>query len=424
MRRPALVLSLLSLALAPVSARAFVGPALDGAVAPSPEPASVVVFRVGRDTIVTFRPPRGARAGAPLLLPVPGSIGVDDVRTLRGDALDRVETLTEPRLVELWERDPCERASPGSPGQRGGEARPTAEARLDRDGYAITVMRPRSAAGLVGWLRGHGYPTPPRLEAAARAYVQRGYAFVVARPRPGVVGQPPLRLHVRSDRLVLPLALADRASDPLVVHVIAPERYRAVDRANVLVPTDLALHPRARERFDEVYATILDRVLARHPGAAVTEYAAPLGTCVACPTEPLTDADVDALGGDVLGPARPALDRLVLTRLRVPVGADVELAPAPPLRPARSAAQAARRPPRRAQAYAARFAIQHTWDAPRQCAAPARPRWGAALGRGRPPVRVAAPTREIIETGHLRRYLLTWTPVLRIPSRGDAAPAD
>jgi len=44
--------------------------------------------------------------------------------------------------------------------------------------------------------------------------------------------------------------------------------------------------------------------------------------------------------------------------------------------------------------------------------------------RARPAPLVARLTTDTITTGQLRRYLLTFPPVLRIPSRGDAHPAE
>lgn len=435
------------------SARAFAGFYVSRARGrPRVDSSQIVLMRDGDRAVVSVRHDyRGPAADAALVLPVPASVGRDAVRTLRPDAFDRIERLSAPRLVEFWERDPCgvrpDRRDGGGARRRDRTTRPppaTVEARFAAAEHDVAILRARRAAGLTRWLRERGYRVPPGAEEAARPYVERGYRFLVAqleasrlifegdRARPS-----PLRFHYRTDEVVLPVGLARlgaAAPQDLIVQVLARgQRYEVANRANVLVPTNLVMYGRARERFDAVYATILERVLSRHPGAMVTEYAWPAASCAPCPAAALGPTDLETFGRDAPGPT-PSPDGWVLTRLHArldgAVGSDLVLRPAAapiaggsggPYGPGGFARRIDRRV--RTNAFQARYAILHGWDRPVGCPSPRRGRWGAPPRLRRPAPLVARPTRATIPLGRLRRFLHTWAPVLRIPARGDAPAA-
>lgn len=295
---------------------------------------------------------------------------------------------------------------------------------------------PGDAGALGRWLRRRGYRPPDGLESALGPYVGAGYRFLVARvdaPRITFADDRavlvPLQFRFRSEQVVLPVRLArpsgDRPHD-LVVHVLARERMESANRDDVLVPTNLVARPPARDHLGEVYATILDRVLRRHPGAVVTEYAWDAAQCDSCPTRPLTRTDLATFGTDAMDAT--SADGFVLTRLHTwidrPQASDLALEEGRPIAGGRGLPRSADRlrewVDRRAEANAfqARYAILRPWRGALSCAAPARGRWGPPSWHRR--VTTAPPTTTIIPTGQLRRYLDSWAPVLRIPVRGDA----
>lgn len=427
------------------SARAFSGFYAGSTDAPLESRAStVVLMRDGERTVVSVRNDyRGPAADFAWVIPVPGR--VEQVRTLRPDAFDRIERLSAPRLVELVERNPCgagrarPRGDAGSPEQEAPAIRAEAQA---ADPVEVVILDAEESAALGPWLRRRGYRPDPAALAMARAYAESGHRFVVARVDAsrlqlvdGRAALPPLRFHYRSGELVMPMRLGRvgaRGPQDLVIHVLARgQRYEVANRADVLAPTNLVMYPSARERFGEVYATILDRVLRRHPGAVVTEYAWPADRCdPPCLTGGLGAADLDALGRDVIGRGASGF---VLTRLHTwisgPTGSDLVLGPAAPIaggrgRPTRAGSLAQRIDRRvHANAFQARYTILHAWSGPTACASPSRGRWGAPAPRRRVAI-TARPGMETIPTGRLRRFLHTWAPVLRIPSRDDAAAAE
>lgn len=331
--------SLLGAALvaAPATASAFCGFYVNtGGGTLTNRATQVVLMRDGERTVLTMQ---NSYDGPPedfaLVVPVPVVLHRRDVRTLPRAAIERVERISAPRLVEYWERDPCEHAVRAARGDLVdvyisnpslAESKYTLvtgvriEAKFAVGEYDVQILSARDSTDLETWLKGHGYALPDGAAAALRPYVQAGMKFFVARvaldrvtrDAHGRLTLSPLRVHYDSDRFSLPIRLgllnADGAQD-LIVHILARDRYQAANRPNVAIPTNLDVTPETRGAFAEFYAALLDRTLAAAPGAAVTEYAWRLASCDPCPGPTLDAATVAQLGGDVLWPAPPAEKR-------------------------------------------------------------------------------------------------------------------
>ncbi|MCA9604965.1 MAG: DUF2330 domain-containing protein [Myxococcales bacterium] len=426
---------------APRPARAFAGAyASRGAPVRAAE-STVVLMRDGDRTVVSLRIDPGATASdLALVVPVPAPFDRSAVRTLRPDAFERIDRVSAPRLVEFWERDPCAPPPPEATPVFENASRPpalTVEARFAESEYDVAIVRATSPAQLLGWLRREGYRAPPGLEAVVRPYADARHRFLVARldaSRVRAEGASPIRFHYRAPELALPLRLgAANAVGPqeLWVHVLARgARYEAANRDDVLVPTNLLMFPTARARFGEVYETIVDRVFQRHPDAAATEYAWPADRCEGCPGPALEAGDLDTFGRDVVGgpPSEFVHTRLHL-RLQNTDRDDLILRPGHPIAAGRGRphgyGRLSRRVDRRAteNAFATRYAILHGWARPNRCVRPSRGLWGAPPS-GRRPAALTAPRAIPSIPLRLRRFLDTWAPVLRIPSRADAPRPD
>jgi hypothetical protein len=63
---------------------------------------------------------------------------------------------------------------------------------------------------------------------------------------------------------------------------------------------------KVRSEFGPFYAALLDRTLARHPGAVVTEYSWDAASCDPCPGPTLDGSDLATLGSDALADAASA----------------------------------------------------------------------------------------------------------------------
>src|ERR1043166_1018102 len=91
-------------------AQAFCGFFVAGSNAKLTNDASqVVLLRKGNRTVMTMSNNyQGPPENFAMVVPVPVVLKKEDVKTLPMDVFDKVDSLSAPRLVEYWERDPCE----------------------------------------------------------------------------------------------------------------------------------------------------------------------------------------------------------------------------------------------------------------------------------------------------------------------------
>lgn len=427
--RLARALAVLGLVLAlcgiPGRAAAFGGFYVDGAgTARTSETARVVLLRAGLRTVASIQSDyKGPPEDFALVVPVPVVLERDSVRTLPAGVLDRVDSLTAPRLVEYWEQDPCsgaledradEKEGGGArargEGEHGGRPPPVkVEAEYSVDEYDVVVLSAGDSAALESWLVSSGYKIPAGAEAYLRPYVEAGSKFFVAkvdakrvRFKLGRALLSPLRFFYDSPTFTLPTRLglinASGVQD-LVVYVLGSERYEAANYENLTIPTNLTVRGDVRAAFPAFYGALFDRTVKGHARAVVTEYAGAT-SCEPCPagSEPLGKDDMELLGVEVL-PERP-VKPFVVTRLHArygkdSAGEDIAFRAAPPIaggQETRSGQLGEGAQPSKVDAFQARYVIRHGWEGAITCSAPEYGVWGGPpYGyRWRPPPKATA----------------------------------
>lgn len=403
--RPLAVATFGAALFASSAASAFCGFYVAGADAKLSNDATMtVLMRDGTRTVLSLRPRYdGPPNDFAMVVPVPVVLQQSNVKILPAAVFDRLDTLTAPRLVEYWERDPCYEASDNKEGGTGTRAKGAdgsmarntfgtvgviVEAQFEVGEYEIVILSARDSTGLDRWLRDHDYKIPEGAEPLLRPYVAAGSKFFVAKvdtsrvvfgPRGALLS--PLRVHYDDESFRLPIRLGllnSPGTQDLVVLVLAQQRYELANYDNLFAPTNLDVADAARARFGELYAAIFDRALGTRKGAAVTEYAWDSHGCDPCPTPPVTDEELRVLGADVV----PAMKNGgVLTRLHMRYGRDVaedlvfRAAKAVEGGDEAHAANGDARPASR-NAFQARYVIRHRWPGPVSCAAPEFGVWG------------------------------------------------
>lgn len=404
--------------------------------------SQVVVMREGTRTVISMQNDyEGPPESFAMVVPVPVAVQKENVRTLPREVFEHLEKLDAPRLVEYWERDPCARVDPS---KRVEGAAPSAsappppspsassdgvavDARFAVGEYEIVVLGAKDGAGLEAWLHREGYKIPPGSETFLRPYVSSGSKFIVAKVdiakvkmEGGKATLSPLRFHYDAPELRLPIRLgvvSSGGTQDLIVHVLGKgRRYEVANYPSVTIPTNLDVAENVKGRFVAFYAALFDRAIAKNPKAVVTEYAWDAASCEPCASPPLTDAELVALGADVLpsvSSETQTMDRglmkalgagplprrtyyglrssFVLTRLharytREAAGDDLVFREAPPLTGGRElrsgeAAQLETTATVPADghgtnAFQGRYAIRHPWAGPIACADPVRDVWG------------------------------------------------
>jgi len=398
-------------------ARAFCGFYVSGADARlSNDATQVVLMREGTRTVLSMQNDyQGPPQDFAMVVPVPVVLQKENVKTLNKDVFDRVDRLTAPRLVEYWEQDPCPKPMMDAFGAGGatgmgmgrGFAAPApasranavkVEAQFAVGEYDIVILSATDASALDGWLHANGYKIPDGAAPYLRPYVEMGMKFFVAKVDVSKVrfervgGGPeravlsPLRFHYDSEAFNLPIRLGlinSGGTQDLVVTILAPgQRYEVANYDNVAIPTNIDVSDATRREFGSFYATLFDQTLARHPRAVVTEYSWMSNTCDPCPVPPLSQADVAALGADVM----ETRNGFVITRLHAryakdALGDDLFFRAAPPIVGGREFVQSGGKLEQGARPdamnnFQARYAIRHAWTGPIACAHPQRGIWG------------------------------------------------
>ncbi|MEZ4450890.1 MAG: DUF2330 domain-containing protein [Nannocystaceae bacterium] len=360
-----------AVALSAVPAAAFCGFYVAGADAKLLSDATVVVLmRAGKRTVLSMQNDyQGPPEKFALVIPVPVILKEGDVKVLRPELFERVESLAAPRLVEYWEQDPCPSegtiglGNTGLIGKGGGGGtgsgygsrgdfapKVVVEAEFAVGEYEVVILSASESTSLDAWLRDNKYQIPEGAEPLLRPYVAQGMKFFVAKVNPKKVqfdGQgrarlSPLRFHYDSDAFALPIRLGlINAPDPagggkqdLLVHILAPkQRYEVANYPNVTIPTNLDVTDAVREQFGAFYVSLFDHTLEAHPGAVVTEYSWGASSCDPCPgpNAALTPKELMELGADVIaeqdvGTASMSVSpnvRMVAPEVKGPLDADL-----------------------------------------------------------------------------------------------------
>jgi hypothetical protein len=278
---------------------------------PSYNPASAVVLvREGRRTVMTIEAAyEGPAVELSLVVPIPGAIGRENVRTVSGTAFRRLDQRTAPRVRHVF--PPCIRPGSlraasaegfGAGASAGGGGRTEAERVQDEfgvdiqdewpvDEYDVTLLGAEQSTGLLAFLRERGLDLPDAAATMLRGYIESGHRFVLFTADPSRAQRlgesmmlSPIQLEYESDELRVPVRLGTLNSpgeQELLLYVISTEgRFDVANRPSVLAPTDLRMRPDARGSFAELYTSITDEVFRQTPGAAITEYVHQVGTHV------------------------------------------------------------------------------------------------------------------------------------------------
>jgi hypothetical protein len=378
----------------------------------------VVMMRSGTRTVLSIQNNyKGPPTDFAMVVPVPVVLHEGDVKTLPKEVFAHVEQMGAPRLVEYWEKDPCEPEPEYerydkvamAPSASAGKGKATdeslgvkVEAKFVVGEYQIVILSAKEATGLETWLHQEKYNIPQGAEPLLRPYVEGGSKFFVAKVDPqkvkfvdGRAALSPLRFHYDTEQFNLPIRLGlanSGGTQDLIVNILAPhQRYEVANYKNVTIPTNIDVTNDVKDKFASFYAALYDRTLEKNPGAVITEYAWQATSCDPCPGPVIGMDELMTLGGDVVEGSKNrdpyngfGMD-FVLTRLHARYGKDItndlEFKAADPIVGGREFVQSGGKleegaRPDSVNNFQGRYAIRHEWTGPIKCEHPIRHRWG------------------------------------------------
>jgi hypothetical protein len=209
----------------------------------------------------------------------------------------------------------------------------TIEANYDVGEYDVIILSATESDGLTNWLNDNDYKIPSGAEAVLGSYIKQKMRFFVAKvnlDRMQLLGTGylrPLQVRYESAKFMLPLRLGTvNASGPQDLIIYALTRTGRVETANyrtVKLPSNVAVPLFVKQEFGDFYRAMFDLAVARENMRAVfVEYAWDMGWCDPCAADPLTYAELVALGARWIGSDLPARFRgnsgsVYVTRLHV-----------------------------------------------------------------------------------------------------------
>jgi len=277
----------------------------------------VVLARAGTETAITMASDyQGDPKDFALVIPVPTVVKQDDIHVVDQAVLDRLDSYSEPRLVEYTDDDPCfsgleeiavtaRRAEAPKDKAEGVKV----EARYSVEEYEIVILSAEQSDGLQSWLTENGYRMPAGAGDVLGSYIKQKMHFFVAKvdlTRMKLAGRNfirPLQVRYSSPKFMLPIRLGTvNADGPQDLILLALTRHGRVETANYQterVPTDIDVPLFIKDRFVDFYRTLFDRAVAKSGGTSVfLEYAWNTGWCDPCSAPPPTPADLSTFGAN------------------------------------------------------------------------------------------------------------------------------
>jgi hypothetical protein len=428
----------------------------------------VALMRGGTMTVLSMENNyRGPLDDFAMVVPVPRVIMEDQVKTLDPELFRRLDRLTAPRLVQYWEKDPCQdnlviydggggncsanATTPGNniTGSNNYESPPfdptpnnvTVEAEFVVGEYEIVVLSSAEATTLEDWLVANNYNIPSGATEIFEQYIQQGMYFFVARVDPSKVtfenGQAvlsPLRFYYASDEFSLPIRLGminSAGKQDLIVYTIGGnQRYELANYPNALIPTNINVKDTVKQDFPAYYEKLFTRTLAENPGAVVTEYAWSAEKCDPCPVPPMGHEDLMTLGADVLldtgyFPGAFAITRLHARYGKHDISEDLVFEQAAPIQGGLGGAGKDQRPTRESGVnnFQGRYIVHNRFAGAMNCEYKVRGRWTAPPPEGEDGGVSVSPgpntTGDLVQDG-LSAYSLEGLEDKTVPETGRA----
>jgi hypothetical protein len=288
------------------------------------ETSQVILAHQGDKTVITMANDfQGAVKDFALVIPVPVAIKREQVNISSKEIIDKLDTFSQPRLVEYTDDDPCPPVvfednylrkqpplpAPVAPGRyrraRDGEADlgVTVEDSFKVKEYEILILSAKESDGLETWLRINGYQLPTGASAVLQPYIKQNMKFFVAKvdlkefAKIGGNVLRPIQIAYQSPKFMLPIRLGmlnAKGDQDLVAYLLSPKgQVEIANYRTVKVPTDKEIPEFVQSDFGGFYKATFQRSYEQaNKKVAFLEYAWNVSNCDPCAT---TSPDAEEL---------------------------------------------------------------------------------------------------------------------------------
>jgi hypothetical protein len=321
-----LFVSLVFLLTSIAPAWAFCGFYVGGADAKLFNQASqVIIARKDDKTILTMANDfQGAVKDFALVVPVPVAIKREQVNIGDKEILKKLDTFSQPRLVEYNDPNPCDpprqvyesgsisqesAPAPSTRSDRSSDASlgVTVEDRFKVNEYEILILSAKESDGLETWLRRNDYKLPNGAGEVLRPYVRQQMKFFVAKvdlkefEKNGSGFLRPLQIAYRSPKFMLPIRLGmlnAKGDQDLIAYILSPNgKVEVSNYRTVKVPSDAEIPEFVKNDFGKFYKSTFQRSYEKaDKKVAFLEYAWDVSNCDPCSTTPPTAEELKKAG--------------------------------------------------------------------------------------------------------------------------------
>ncbi len=315
-----LIAVLLSTALSAPMAYSFCGFYVAKADAKLFNKASqVVLVRNDDKTVMTMANDfKGDLKAFAVVIPVPTFIKKGQIHISDKKIIDHLDAYTAPRLVEYFDRNPCEprvySTAPARSSARQEARRPkknshgvTVEAEYTIGEYDIVILSARDSRGLEIWLKQNGYRIPDGTASVLGSYIKQKMRFFVAKvnleeqSKLGFNYLRPISVAYNSPKFMLPIRLgtvnADGAQELFVYALTKKGRVETTNYRTIKLPTGMNLPVYIKNEFGDFYrAMFTQQVNKQRMKTVFLEYAWDMNWCDPCAADPLSVKELRELG--------------------------------------------------------------------------------------------------------------------------------
>ena len=285
--------------------------------------SKVALVRDGDRTVITMANDYiGDPTEFAMVIPVPTVITKEQVHISDASLLDHLDAYTAPRLVEYFDRNPCERmymqkemrsmsarAVPPPPPPMAEDAAMgvTIEESFSVGEYDILILSATESDGLQTWLESNGYQVPKKAVKTLGSYIKQDMKFFVAKvnleekAKQGGEMLRPIAVAYESPKFMLPIRLgtvnANGDQDLFVYTLTRNGKVETTNYRTQKIPSDKELPIFIKDDFGDFYKDMYKTSANREGGHGVfMEYAWDMNWCDPCAADPLSNDQLKELG--------------------------------------------------------------------------------------------------------------------------------
>jgi len=289
--------------------------------------SEVILVRDGNKSTVTMNSDfQGDVKDFAIVIPVPTVLKEDDIKVVKKDIFNKLNTYSEPRLVEYYDEHPCQpryqydemvmtsnvAMKSESVKYKDKDLGVTIEAKYTVGEYDILILSATESKGLKTWLTQNKYKIPTKAEEVLEPYIKSKMNFFVVKvnldemKNLGRNELSPIQISFESEKFMLPIRLgmanAKSAQDLIIYAFTKNGRVESTNYRTVKIQTDKNIPTFMRPKFQDFYKDMFTKQYKKHGKNAVfTEYAWNLSSynyqkCDPCSTTPPSYAELKDAG--------------------------------------------------------------------------------------------------------------------------------